>query len=85
MGELGRRFTGYSVNAYYQENSDMMLGKMEYGTRYGENSTTDLVAFDDFDLKRIYTLHCQSLTLKLRNMQAMTKKKKPKQSLPIRL
>lgn len=49
---LGEDLQGIPVNAYYQENPDMMLGKMEYGTRYGENSTTDLVAFDDFDLKR---------------------------------
>ncbi len=49
---LGEDSQGIPVNAYYKENPDMMLGKMEYGTRYGENSTTDLIAFDDFDLKR---------------------------------
>ena len=49
--ELGSDYQGIPVNAYYEQNPFMMLGKMEYGSRFGENSTTDLVAPADFDLQ----------------------------------
>lgn len=48
---IGTDGNGIPVNAYYAENPFMMLGKMEYGTRYGENSTTDLIASADFELR----------------------------------
>lgn len=47
---VGADENGIPVNAYYEQNPYMMLGKMEYGTRYGENSTTDLIASNDLIL-----------------------------------
>ena len=49
---IGADDNGIPVNAYYEENPYMMLGKMEYGTRYGENSTTDLIATKDLELRQ---------------------------------
>ncbi len=81
---LGMTENGVSVNSYFVEHPEMMLGRMEYDTgRYGSDSNYTVCVNDreDFDLYRELRQALGNITAKMQDYE-MFMEEEPEESIP---